>query len=84
MWGRPSARWPGTCVGYLVQADHDPTSEGRVAPLSAAQDRQVATDGDLRKLLGDRPKGAKDTSALRGRAGWITAPTRCGRRTSRG
>ncbi|MEU5255756.1 hypothetical protein [Streptomyces longwoodensis] len=73
----------GTCVGYLVQADRDPTplpplsqpvvgqAEGRVAPLSAAEDRQVATDGDLRKLLVDRPKGAKDTSALRGRDGWM-------------
>ncbi|MER7700694.1 MULTISPECIES: hypothetical protein [unclassified Streptomyces] len=31
------------------------------APLPAAQDRQVRTDGDLRKLLVDRPKGAKKT-----------------------
>ncbi|MFJ6611586.1 hypothetical protein ACIQPT_15070 [Streptomyces sp. NPDC091289] len=31
------------------------------APLSAAEDRQVRTDGDLRKLLVDRPKGAKKT-----------------------
>lgn len=29
------------------------------APLPVAQDRQVKTDGDLRKLLVDRPKGAK-------------------------
>ncbi|WP_234474992.1 hypothetical protein [Streptomyces sp. MBT98] len=29
------------------------------APLSAAQDRRVRTDGDLRKLLVDRPKGAR-------------------------
>lgn len=31
------------------------------APLPAAQDRRVRTDGDLRKLLVDRPKGAKKT-----------------------
>ncbi|MEU8451812.1 hypothetical protein ACFY72_30300 [Streptomyces globisporus] len=31
------------------------------APLPAAQDRRVKTDGDLRKLLVDRPKGAKKT-----------------------
>ncbi|MEU3296012.1 hypothetical protein ABZ722_27090 [Streptomyces longwoodensis] len=73
----------GTCVGYLVQADRDPTplpplsqpvvgqAEGEVAPLSAAQDHQVATDGDLRKLLVDRPRGAKDTSSSRGREGWM-------------
>ncbi|MFF8966495.1 hypothetical protein ACF1BK_27520 [Streptomyces globisporus] len=29
------------------------------APLPAAQDRRVKTDGDLRKLLIDRPKGAR-------------------------
>ncbi|KUN37469.1 hypothetical protein AQJ30_17610 [Streptomyces longwoodensis] len=57
----------GTCVGYLVQADHDPTPEGRVAPLSAAQDGQVATDGDLRKLLTDH--GLRHVAAR----GWTTA-----------
>ncbi|MFH9297920.1 hypothetical protein [Streptomyces sp. NPDC017520] len=31
------------------------------APLPVAQDRRVRTDGDLRKLLVDRPKGAKKT-----------------------
>ncbi|NKQ26652.1 hypothetical protein [Streptomyces galbus] len=71
----------GTCVGYLVQADRDPTplpplsqpvvgqAEGKVAPLSAAQDRQVATDGDLRKLLVDRPKGTRAVPSLR--EGWL-------------
>ncbi|MGW1781736.1 hypothetical protein ACWCQQ_21690 [Streptomyces sp. NPDC002143] len=70
----------GACTGYLVQADREPTAlpplsqpvvgqaQGEVEPLSAAQDRRVKTDGDLRKLLIARPKGAKDTVA--GSDGW--------------
>ncbi|MER6130470.1 hypothetical protein [Streptomyces sp. NPDC001815] len=63
----------GTCVGYLIQADREPTrlpslSQPNVGqakgagpePLSAAQDRKVKTDDDLRKLLLERPKGARD------------------------
>ncbi|MGW1800171.1 hypothetical protein ACWCQN_30550 [Streptomyces sp. NPDC001984] len=61
----------GTCVGYLVQADREPTAlpplsqpvlrqaKGEVEPLSAAQDRRVKMNGDLRKLLLTRPKGAQ-------------------------
>ncbi|MFF4120383.1 hypothetical protein ACFY0P_44050 [Streptomyces sp. NPDC001714] len=62
----------GTCVGYLVQADREPTalpplSQPSVAqakgagpePLSAAQDRQVRAGGDLRKLLLKKPRGAR-------------------------
>ncbi|MET7450832.1 hypothetical protein ABZT03_02840 [Streptomyces sp. NPDC005574] len=72
----------GACTGYLVQADRPPTAlpslsqpgieqaEGDVEPLSAAQDRRVRTDGDLRKLLITRPKGAKDTSFAVGSDGW--------------
>ncbi|NEB40153.1 hypothetical protein [Streptomyces sp. SID14515] len=45
-------------VGYPAK----PLSADRApAPLPAAQDRRVRTDGDLRKLLVDRPKGAKKT-----------------------
>ncbi|MFE6773248.1 hypothetical protein ACFVFD_30165 [Streptomyces fimicarius] len=43
-------------IGYPAKpaaADRAP------APLPAAQDRRVRTDGDLRKLLVDRPKGGK-------------------------
>nr|WP_103535498.1 hypothetical protein [Streptomyces sp. SM11] len=41
------------------------------APLPAAQDRQVRTDGDLRKLLVDRPKGAKKLTGKLGiEDGW--------------
>lgn len=45
-------------VGYPgkpLSADRAP------APLPAAQDRRVKTDGDLRKLLIDRPKGTRKT-----------------------
>ncbi|GHH90923.1 hypothetical protein [Streptomyces capillispiralis] len=71
----------GTCTGYLVQADREPTplpplsqpvlpqakGEGP-APLSAAQDRRVKTEGDLRELLLDKPRGAKRTE---GSDGWL-------------
>nr|WP_081241417.1 hypothetical protein [Streptomyces viridosporus] len=61
----------GACAGYLVQAGREPTplpplsqpvleqDRGKApAPLSAAQDRRVKTDGDLRELLLDVPRGA--------------------------
>ncbi|GGS59874.1 hypothetical protein LEL86_01790 [Streptomyces sp. WA6-1-16] len=45
-------------LGYPAK----PLSADRApAPLPAAQDRRVKTDGDLRKLLVDRPEGAKKT-----------------------
>ncbi|MFE1878554.1 hypothetical protein [Streptomyces diastatochromogenes] len=68
----------GTCAGYLVQADREPTrlpslsqpvikqATGEVEPLSAAQDREVRTDGDLRKLLLAKPNGARE-------ANWVPA-----------
>lgn len=73
----------GTCTGFLVQADREPTrlpslsqpavkqAKGEVEPLSAAQDRRVKTDGDLRKLLISRPKGARDTEYEVGVDGWM-------------
>ncbi|MGW0912096.1 hypothetical protein ACWD1Z_10145 [Streptomyces sp. NPDC002784] len=74
----------GTCAGYLVQADREPTrlpslsqpeltqARGKgPAPLSAAQDRQVRTDGDLRKLLLKKPAGAKKVQWLDGSDGWM-------------
>ncbi|MEV0693223.1 hypothetical protein [Streptomyces sp. NPDC050388] len=74
----------GTCTGYLVQADREPTAlpspaqpvltqeKGQApAPLSAAQDRRVKTDGDLRKLLLKKPRGAKDDEFLMGDDGWM-------------
>ncbi|MFI7410414.1 hypothetical protein ACIBU0_17305 [Streptomyces sp. NPDC049627] len=73
----------GTCTGYLIQADREPTklpplsqpvigrAEGEPELLSAARDRRVKTDGDLRKLLVERPKGAKDTDNEAGSDGWV-------------
>ncbi|WP_234439766.1 hypothetical protein [Streptomyces bicolor] len=74
----------GTCAGYLVQADRAPTklpplsqptlkqSAGEAPePLSAARDRRVKTDGDLRKLLLKKPAGAKDAQWLEGLDGWM-------------
>ncbi|GAA0921237.1 hypothetical protein [Streptomyces thermoalcalitolerans] len=74
----------GTCTGYLIQADREPTplpplpqtvveqAKGRVEPLPAAQDPRVRTDGDLRKLLIPRPSGARDLSYPLGDDGWMT------------
>jgi hypothetical protein len=73
----------GTCTGYLIQADRSPTalpplSQPKLAqakgkapePLSAARDRQVKTDGDLRKLLLKKPGGAKTADWTPG-DGWM-------------
>ncbi|WP_234436930.1 hypothetical protein [Streptomyces maremycinicus] len=77
----------GACAGFLVQADREPTAlpplsqpvleqaEGEVEPLSAAQDRRVKTDGDLRKLLITRPKGAKDSPLGLEGDGWTDLST---------
>ncbi|MGW7424335.1 hypothetical protein ACWGJB_30635 [Streptomyces sp. NPDC054813] len=78
----------GTCAGYLVQADREPTalpplsqpSVGQAQgaapePLSAAQDRQVKVDGDLRKLLLSRPSGARESRYPVGSDGWMDAST---------
>ncbi|MFJ2563457.1 hypothetical protein ACIQ8G_31195 [Streptomyces sp. NPDC094154] len=75
----------GTCTGYLIQADREPTrlpslSQPALArakgpapePLSAAQDRRVRTDGDLRKLLLPTPRGAKDAEWLQDGDGWMS------------
>ncbi|MEU6527607.1 hypothetical protein ABZ869_00265 [Streptomyces sp. NPDC046928] len=74
----------GTCTGYLVQADREPTklpplsqpklkqSKGEAPePLSAARDRRVRTDGDLRKLLLEKPRGAKTADWSSADDGWM-------------
>ncbi|WP_320785019.1 hypothetical protein [Streptomyces sp. CRN 30] len=74
----------GVCAGYLVQAGRAPTEPPPLAgsvptrsgadgaePLSAAQDRRVGTDGDLRKLLLRRPSGATEAEWLTGTDGWL-------------
>ncbi|MFE9678554.1 hypothetical protein ACFYO5_31350 [Streptomyces sp. NPDC006259] len=76
----------GTCTGYLVQAGREPTklpplSQPVLAqakgpgpePLSAARDSGLRTDGDLRKLLLKKPKGAKDAAWTDG-DGWQNLP----------
>ncbi|MGW1026168.1 hypothetical protein ACWD4J_21170 [Streptomyces sp. NPDC002577] len=76
----------GTCTGYLIQADREPTPLASLSqpvveqakgkgpePLSAAQDRKVKTEGDLRKLLLKRPKGARDGIYAAGDdGGWMS------------
>ncbi|MFJ8645768.1 hypothetical protein ACIRNI_06560 [Streptomyces sp. NPDC093546] len=44
-------------------------------PLSASEDHQVKTDGDLRKLLLPTPKGARKDARLSGDEGWMDLPT---------
>ncbi|WP_326581312.1 MULTISPECIES: hypothetical protein [unclassified Streptomyces] len=74
----------GTCAGFLVQADREPTklpplsqpvlaqAKGKgPEPLSAEQDRKVRTDGDLRKLLLKKPKGATESGTVTGGDGWV-------------
>ncbi|MGX9890275.1 hypothetical protein [Streptomyces sp. NPDC002276] len=74
----------GTCTGYLVQADRAPDKLPSLSqstltqakgpapePLSAAQDRRVKTDGDLRKLLLKKPSGATGTLIPLGVDGWM-------------
>ncbi|MFI5568615.1 hypothetical protein ACIA6T_14950 [Streptomyces sp. NPDC051740] len=74
----------GTCTGYLVQADREPTrlpslsqpvlaqSKGEAPePLSAARDRRVKTDGDLRELLLKKPRGTQEAPWPMGEDGWM-------------
>lgn len=75
----------GTCAGYLVQADRDPTAlpslsqptlaqaEGKgPEPLPAAQDHKAKADGDLRKLLLKRPANARKGLYTAGSDGWMS------------
>ncbi|MEW1647159.1 hypothetical protein [Streptomyces sp. NPDC091219] len=74
----------GACTGFLVQANRAPDalpslSQATLAqakgpapePLSAAQDREIKVDGDLRKLLLKRPSGARDADYTVGQDGWL-------------
>ncbi|MEU6353542.1 hypothetical protein ABZ896_30160 [Streptomyces sp. NPDC047072] len=74
----------GTCTGYLIQADREPTALPSLSqptlvqakgpapePLSAAEDRRVKMDGDLRKLLLKKPAGAKAADWLGDDDGWM-------------
>ncbi|MEU3951263.1 hypothetical protein AB0F45_02905 [Streptomyces achromogenes] len=74
----------GLCAGYLIQAGREPTrlpplSQPRLeqaageapAPLSAARDRKVRTDGDLRRLLLKKPDGAR-AAGVPAEDGWMS------------
>ncbi|MFV0135095.1 hypothetical protein ACLGIH_18055 [Streptomyces sp. HMX87] len=74
----------GTCTGYLVQAGRAPTKLPPLSqpvleraggpapePLSAARDRKVRTDGDLRRLLLKKPRAAEEAGWLEGADGWL-------------
>ncbi|MEB3960050.1 hypothetical protein OKJ48_07260 [Streptomyces kunmingensis] len=75
----------GVCTGYIVQADRAPDrlpalsqpaieqAKGEPQPLSAARDRVVRTDGDLRRLLLRAPKGAHDRSGGMDDNAWMDA-----------
>ncbi|MEU6242848.1 hypothetical protein [Streptomyces sp. NPDC047024] len=73
----------GICAGCLVQAGRAPDklpslsqpvlaqSRGKAPePLSAARDRKVKVNGDLRGLLLRRPTGTLDNAAATGDDGW--------------
>ncbi|MBW3360030.1 hypothetical protein ACFV2I_32775 [Streptomyces microflavus] len=66
----PTLAQPG--LGYPAK----PLPAGKApAPLPASEDRQVRTDGDLRKLLVERPKGAKASSSHPRKGGeWLPFP----------
>ncbi|WP_307782095.1 hypothetical protein [Streptomyces sp. MBT65] len=74
----------GGCTGFLIQAGRAPDrlpslSQSTLTqakgpapePLSAAQDRQVKVDGDLRKLLLKKPSGARAADYTVGEDGWM-------------
>lgn len=49
-----------------------PLSEDEYEPVPAKHDRRVKTDGDLRKLLVDQPKGAREAEIDRSPDGWVS------------
>ncbi|MDX3235737.1 hypothetical protein PV392_08560 [Streptomyces sp. ME03-5709C] len=69
-YDRPETPLPPLAQPKLVQpAGAAPAAK----PLTAAEDTLVTYDGDLRKLLVNRPKGAKDqTAAAFGGDGWFS------------
>ncbi|MFI9106300.1 hypothetical protein ACIGXA_37930 [Streptomyces fildesensis] len=76
----------GAGTGYKIQQDRPETplpplaqpklvqpagAAAPAAPLTVADDHLVKTDGDLRKLLLERPKGAKDPTVPVPGDGWL-------------
>ncbi|MDX2852456.1 hypothetical protein [Actinacidiphila glaucinigra] len=68
-YDRPETPLPPLAQHKLVQ----PKGAAPAAkPLTAAEDTLVTSDGDLRKLLLKRPKGAKDWTVPYGEDGWVS------------
>ncbi|MET9731430.1 hypothetical protein ABZZ79_12460 [Streptomyces sp. NPDC006458] len=78
----------GTCVGYLVQADREPTALPPLSqpvltqakgpapePLSVLGDHKLLADGDLTRLLLPKPPTAKETDWLPAKGSWVDAAT---------
>lgn len=66
---RPETPLPPLAQPKLIQP---PGAAAPAAPLTAADDHLVKTDGDLRKLLLERPAGAKDSDLAEGEDGWMS------------
>ncbi|MDF6019735.1 hypothetical protein [Streptomyces sp. JH34] len=70
---RPPSKLPALSQTELVYPAKALPPDEVPAPLPASQDRQVKTDGDLRKLLIDRPAGwSDDEDALLVDDGWMS------------
>jgi hypothetical protein len=65
---------PDTPLPSLAQPElKQPTAPAaKATPLTAAEDTLVKTDGDLRKLLLAKPKGAKDWAIPFADDGWVS------------
>ncbi|MFF0202382.1 hypothetical protein [Streptomyces sp. NPDC005017] len=81
----------GTCVGYLVQADREPSplpplsqpvlaqAQGKgPEPLSVLGDHKVLADGDLTGLLLSKPPAAKEVDWLPAEGAWMDAASYAG------
>ncbi|MFE1438334.1 hypothetical protein [Streptomyces sp. NPDC058739] len=81
----------GACVGYLVQADREPSplpplsqpvleqEKGKgPEPLSVLSDHKLLADGDLTSLLLSKPPTAKENDWLPAEGAWMDAATYAG------
>ncbi|WP_432104658.1 hypothetical protein [Streptomyces sp. bgisy091] len=68
---RPPTPLPALSQAKLVYPVKPLPADKVPPPLPVSQDRQVRTEGDLRKLLLSKPKGYKDAESLWAREGWV-------------
>lgn len=66
---RPETPLPPLAQPKLIQPAG---AAAPTAPLTAADDHLVKVDGDLRKLLVERPKGTKEPETGEGWDGWVS------------